>query len=127
MHIFSKHCFCRSRLIPFRSEANLDEHAVANVFCPHCSDRAPAEGFMVAVTGIPGWSGIYAIDWNQQYLRESDMRFKDTERYYRKLFSSGALAFGFLPQKFVERAYDILGVKEHLPSEVFVSGETGKE
>jgi hypothetical protein len=79
---------------------------------------------MVAVTGVPGWSGIYAIDWNQYYLRETDSRFKDTERYYTKLFSSGTLSFGFLPKKFSERAYDILGVKDHLPSEVFVKGES---
>jgi hypothetical protein len=113
-------------MIPFRSTERFDDHAIARVFCPICADRAPAEGFLVVVTGVPGWSGIYAIDWNQDFLEEKDPSFRDSEPYYRKLFSSGGVAFGFLPAKHADRSYDFLGIKERLPSDILPRGRAGR-
>lgn len=112
--------------VPFRSSEAFDEHAIANVFCPVCSDRAPSEAFMVAVTGVPGWSGVYGIDWNQSYLRERAPGFRDTFAYYRKLFEKGDVSFGFLPKVGAGRAFDVLGIKGSLPSEADPAGRAGR-
>jgi hypothetical protein len=126
MHIFSKNCYCRSYTVPFRSTEKFDEHAIANVFCPICSDRAPGEAFMVAVTGVPGWCGIYGIDWNQRFLEERDALFADSEAYYKNLFSSGGVTFGFLPAASSARAYDALGIREALPSDELPPDRAGR-
>lgn len=126
MHIFSKHCYCRSRVIPFRSAERFDEHSVARVFCPECSDRSPAEAFTVAVAHVPGWSGIYAIDWNQSYLEEKDPSFRDSESYYRKLFISGGVTFGFLPRHQPKDFYTLEGIRERLPSQTLPKGRAGR-
>ena len=107
LHIFFKSCVCGSKHIPFRSEGSLDDHVVTSVFCPLCSHRAPAKGLVVAVTGVPGWSGTYAIRWNHDLLEERDPRFKNHERYYGKLFTTGRVSFGFLPRLHADRAYTI--------------------
>ncbi|TAL19397.1 hypothetical protein EPN90_03560 [Patescibacteria group bacterium] len=126
MHIFSKHCYCRRQIIPFRSTEHFDEHAVARVFCPDCAERAPGEAFEVAVAGIPGWSGVYAIDWNQSFLEEKDPDFRDSENYYKKLFSSGDVTFGFLPKNKPEFFYTLFGISERLPSKTLPPGRAGR-
>lgn len=103
--------------MPFWSRAPFDEHAVAQVFCPHCANQAPPEALDVAVTGIPGWSGIYAIDWNQAALAERDPKFRDAPAYYERVFDRGLVTFGFLPRSHAERAYTILGIRGFVPSE----------
>ena len=122
MRVFKKTCFGHTREIPFRSSADFDEHAVAQVFCSLCSDRAPGEALSVAVTGVPGWSGVYAIDWNQGYLEHADPKFRDREPYYSELFRSGRCSFGFLPREHAERSYTVLGIREGTPSEVLPAG-----
>lgn len=124
MHGFSKRCHCGTRSVPFWSRGDLDEHAVAQVFCPHCVDRAPEEVLDVVVTGIQGWSGVYAIDWNQAYLAETDPAFRDTERYYRELFGSGQATFGFLPRIHADRAYTVLGLRRHPASAAAPPGKS---
>ncbi len=126
MHLFAKHCYCRQVDVPFRADARFDEHAVANVFCPKCSGRAPSEALIVAVVGIPGWSGIYGIDWNQDSLRERDPAFKDTEAYFTRLFEKGGVAFGFLPKGRAASAATVLGVLGSLPSDALPPGRTGR-
>lgn len=113
MHVFSRHCFCKKQTIPFRSSTPYDEHAFANIFCPRCSDRAPEDALMLEVIGVPDWSGVYGVDWNRSFLEEKDVGFKNTEKYFSKLFSSGSVCFGFLPdKKSVERFLRIDGLKE---------------
>lgn len=125
MHLFTKRCFCREQDVPFRAEARFDEHAVANVFCPRCSDRAPGEALMVAVVGIPGWSGIYGIDWNQDSLREKDPSFKDTEAYFTRLSARG-VSFGFLPKGRADAYATALGILDALPTDALPPGRAGR-
>ena len=117
MHGFTKRCHCGSRSVPFWARTPFDEHAVAQVFCPHCANQAPPEALDVVVTAIPGWSGVYAIDWNQTALANHDPAFKDKPAYYEKLFTKGLVTFGFLPRSRADRAYMLLGIRGFLPSE----------
>lgn len=117
MHGFTKRCYCGSRTIPFWARAPFDEHAVAQVFCPHCANQAPPEALDVVVTAIPGWSGVYAIDWNQAALVGLDPAFRDKPAYYEKLFTKGLVTFGFLPRTRADRAYTVLGIRGFVPSE----------
>ncbi|TAK05275.1 hypothetical protein EPO33_04895 [Patescibacteria group bacterium] len=117
MHGFTKRCHCGSRTIPFWARAPFDEHAVAQVFCPHCVNQAPPEALDVAVTGVHGWSGVYAIDWNQAALHDRDAKFRDAPAYYEKLFKKDLVTFGFLPRIRAEGAYTLLGIRGFVPSE----------
>lgn len=117
MHGFQKRCHCGSRTVPFWARAPFDEHVVAQVFCPHCANQAPPEALDVVVTAVPGWSGVYAIDWNQAALQDHDSAFRDAPAYYSKLFDKGFVTFGFLPRVRAGRAYTILGIRGFVPGE----------
>ncbi len=117
MHGLALRCHCGMKQVPFWIRVPFDEHVIAQVFCPHCANQAPPEALDVVVTAVPGWSGVYAIDWNQAALAEQDPKFSDTPAYYAKLFESGLVTFGFLPRTAADRSYMVLGIRGFTPSE----------
>ena len=97
MNVFKKLCHCHTREIPFRSTADFDAHAVKQVYCNLCSKNAKTKDVEVTIKGVPGWSGHYAIDWNEGYLEQHDPNFKKTKKYAADLLKSGKIALGIKP------------------------------